>query len=68
MLAFKRNKGELYEAIQDYFDDKTQDEIRAKEDLYFSSIEKQHSQVEKRYYIISIFDIELFARTVRKNG
>lgn len=111
VLAVKGNKGELYEAIQDYFDDKTQEEIRAKEELYFSNIEKNHGKIEKReyflinkidylkknqakeykklnsvgmckktitnintgeiiiekrYYIMSIFDTELFARTVRK--
>lgn len=111
VLAVKGNKGELYGAIKDYFDDKTQDEIRAKEELYYNSIEKEHSKIEKReyfiinkidyvknnqgkeykklngiglckkaitnintgeviiekrYYIMSIFDVELFARTVRK--
>ena len=111
VLAVKGNKGELYGAIKDYFDDKTQDEVRAKEELYYNSIEKEHSKIEKReyfiinkidylknnqgkeykklngiglckkaitnintgeviiekrYYIMSIFDVELFARTVRK--
>ena len=111
VLAVKGNKGELYDAIIDYFDDKTLETIKAKEELYFSDLEKKHSQiekreyflinkidylkknqgkeykklnsiglskktitnihtgevvVEKRYYIMSIFDVELFSRTVRK--
>ena len=111
VLAVKGNKGELYDAIVDYFDDKTLETIKAKEELYFNNIEKKHSQiekreyflinkinylkknqgkdyqklnsiglckktitnintgdvvVEKRYYIMSIFDVELFSRTVRK--
>lgn len=111
VLAVKGNKGELYEAIQEYFDDKTQEEIQAKEELYFNSVEKNHSKIEKReyflinkidylknnqgkeyerlnsiglckktitnintgeviiekrYYIMSIFDVKLFAKTVRK--
>ena len=111
VLAVKRNKGELYEAIVDYFDDKTLDTIKAREECYSSNIEKKHSQIEqreyflinkinylkknqgkdyqklnsiglcrktitnintgevvieKRYYIMSIFDVELFSRTVRK--
>ena len=53
VLAVKGNKGELHEAIQDYFDDTTQDEIRAREELYFSSIEKKHSQIEKREYFFN---------------
>ena len=111
VLAVKGNKGELCEAIQDYFDDITLEQIKAKEECYCSSVEKKHSQieereyflinkidylkktqgkeyqklnsiglfkktitnintgevvVEKRYYIMSIFDVELFSRTVRK--
>ena len=111
VLAVKGNKGELYEAIEDYFDDKTLDTIKAREECYSSNIEKKHSQIEqreyflinkinylkknqgkdyqklnsiglcrktitnintgevvieKRYYIMSIFDVELFSRTVRK--
>lgn len=111
VLAVKGNKGELYEAIVDYFDDKTLDAIKAREECYFGNIEKKHSQIEqreyflinkinylkknqgkdyqnlnsiglckktitnintgemvieKRYYIMSIFDVELFSRTVRK--
>lgn len=111
VLAVKGNKGELYDSIVDYFDDKTLEIIKAKEECYFCNIEKAHSQIEKReyflinhidylkenqgkdykklnsvglckktitnantgeittenrYYIMSIFDVELFARTVRK--
>lgn len=111
VLAVKGNKGELYEAIVDYFDDKTLEMIKAREENYHSNIEKKHSQIEKReyflinkieylkenqgkdykklnsiglskktitnintgeiviekrYYIMSIFDIELFSKTVRK--
>lgn len=111
VLAVKGNKGELYEAIVDYFDDKTLETIKAREECYSSNVEKSHSNIEKReyflidkidylkenqgkdykrlnsiglskktitdtntgeiviekrYYIMSIFDAELFARTVRK--
>lgn len=111
VLAVKGNKGELYEAIVDYFDDKTLEVIKAREECYSSNVEKSHSHlekreyflidkidylkenqgkdykrlnsiglskktitdintgeivIEKRYYIMSIFDAELFARTVRK--
>lgn len=111
VLAVKGNKGELYEAIVDYFDDKTLEVIKAREECYSSNVEKNHSHlekreyflidkidylkenqgkdykrlnsiglskktitdintgeivIEKRYYIMSIFDVELFARTVRK--
>lgn len=111
VLAVKGNKGELYEAIVDYFDDKTLETIKAKEECYISNVEKSHSHIEKReyflidkidylkknqgkdykrlnsiglskktitdtntgeiviekrYYIMSIFDAELFSRTVRK--
>lgn len=111
VLAVKGNKGELYEAIVDYFDDKTLEMIKARDECYSSNVEKSHSHlekrecflidkidylkenqgkdykrlnsiglvkktitdintgeivIEKRYYIMSIFDAELFARTVRK--
>lgn len=111
VLAVKGNKGELYEAIVDYFDDQTLEMIKAKEECYYSDIEKKHSQIEKReyfiinkidylkenqgkdykklnsiglskktitnintgeiviekrYYIMSIFDVQLFSKTVRK--
>ena len=111
VLAVKGNKGELYDAIVDYFDEKTLETIKARDECYCSNIEKKHSQIEqreyylinkidylkknqgkdykklnsiglckktitnintgeitieKRYYIMSIFDVELFSRTVRK--
>lgn len=111
VLAVKSNKGELYNSIVDYFDEKTLEQIKAKGELYFSTSEKSHSKIEKReyfmideisylketsgkdynkllsiglnkktitdintgeikeekrYYITSIFDIELFQKTVRK--
>ena len=50
VLAVKGNKGELYEAIVDYFDDKTLDTIKAREECYSSNIEKKHSQIEQREY------------------
>lgn len=58
-MAVKGNKGELHETIVDYFDDKTLAPIKAREECYSSNI-------EKRYYIMSIFDAELFARIARK--
>ena len=111
VLAVKSNKGELYESIVDYFNEKTIEEIIAKDELYICNIEKSHSQIEKReyfminqitflketagkdyekllsiglcrktitklntgeiveekrYYITSILDINLFEKTVRK--
>ena len=111
VLAIKGNKGELYDTIVDYFDDKTLEIIKAREECYCTNIEKTHSQIEereyflinkvdylkknhgkdyqklnsiglckktitnintgeivieKRYYIMSIFDVKLFSRTVRK--
>ena len=111
VLALKGNKGDLYEDIKDYFDEKTIEQIIAKNELYRKTIEKAHSQIETReyflildidyikknkgnkykkltsiglvrktienlntnkitteirYYINSIYDIDLFAKTVRK--
>lgn len=110
VLALKGNKGTLYEDVVDYFDDKTIEQIIAKNELYKKTIDKAHSCVEireyflildidyikknkginynkltsiglvrktkenlntgevveeRRYYINSIFDIELFSKTVR---
>lgn len=110
VLALKGNKGDLYEDVVDYFDEKRIEQIIAKEELYKKTEEKAHSCIEKReyflildidyikknkgekynkltsigmvrktkedlntgeiveerrYYINSIYDIELFARTVR---
>lgn len=110
VLAVKGNKGTLYEDIVDYFDEKTIEQIIAKNELYKKTIDKAHSCIEtreyflildidyikknkginynkltsigmvrktkenlntgevveeKRYYINSIYDIELFSRTVR---
>ena len=111
VLALKGNKGDLYEDVKDYFDEKTIEQIIAKNELYIKTIEKAHSQIETReyflildidyikknkgnkykkltsiglvrktienlntnkitteirYYINSIYDIDLFAKTVRK--
>lgn len=110
VLALKGNKGTLYEDVVDYFDDKTIEQIIAKNELYKKTIDKAHSCVEireyflildidyikknkginynkltsiglvrktkenlntgevveeRRYYINSILDIELFSKTVR---
>lgn len=110
VLALKGNKGTLYEDVVDYFDDKTIEQIIAKNELYKKTIDKAHSCIEtreyflildinyikknkginynkltsigmvrktkenlntgevveeKRYYINSIYDIELFSKTVR---
>lgn len=111
VLALKGNKGDLYEDVKAYFNEKTIEQIIAKSELYKKTIEKAHSQSEKReyflildidyikknkgnnyqkltsigmvrktnydlntgkttieirYYINSIYDIELFAKAVRK--
>lgn len=110
VLALKGNKGTLYEDVVDYFDDKTIEQIIAKNELYKKTIEKAHSSIEtreyflilnidyikknkginynkltsigmvrnkkedlntgevveeRRYYINSIYDIDLFSRTTR---
>lgn len=110
VLALKGNKGTLYEDVVDYFDDKTIEQIIAKNELYKKTIDKAHSCIEtreyflildidyikknkginynkltsigmvkktkenlntgevveeRRYYINSIYDIELFSKTVR---
>ena len=111
VLALKGNKGTLYEDVVDYFDEKTIEQIIAKNELYKKTIDKAHSCVEtreyflildidyikknkainynkltsiglvrktkenlntgeiieeRRYYINSIYDIDLFSKTVRK--
>lgn len=111
VLAVKGNKKDLYGDIVDYFDEKTIEQIIAKDELYRKTIEKAHSSIEtreyfmilnldylkknsgknynkltsigmvkrtienlitgevkheKRYYINSIYDIDLFAKTLRK--
>lgn len=111
VLALKGNKGTLYEDVVDYFDEKTIEQITAKNELYKKTIDKAHSCIEtreyflildidyikknkginynkltsiglviktkenlntgeiieeRRYYINSIYDIDLFSKTVRK--
>ena len=111
VLAVKANKMDLYDDIVDYFDNKTKEQIIAKQELYRKTVEKSHSSIvtreyfmmldidylkknsgskynkltsiglvtrttenlitgekkqENRYYINSIYDIDLFAKTVRK--
>ena len=111
VLALKGNKGTLYEDVVDYFDEKTIEQIIAKNELYKKTIDKAHSCIEtreyflildidyikknkginynkltsiglviktkenlntgeiieeRRYYINSIYDIDLFFKTVRK--
>lgn len=53
VLAIKGNKGELYESIVDYFDDKTLEIIKVKDECYRCNIEKNHSQIEKREYFFN---------------
>ena len=111
VLALKGNKGTLYEDVVDYFEEKTIEQIIAKNELYKKTIDKAHSCIEtreyflildidyikknkginynkltsiglvrktkenlntgeiieeRRYYINSIYDIDLFSKTVRK--
>lgn len=111
VLAVKGNKKDLYDDVVDYFDEKTIEQIVAKNELYRKTVEKAHSSIEtreyfmildvdylkknsgknytklksvgmvkrtienlitvevkeeKRYYINSIYDVDLFSKTVRK--
>lgn len=111
VLAVKGNKKDLYDDVVDYFDEKTMEQIIAKDELYRKTVEKAHSSIEtreyfmildvdylkknsgnnynkltsvgmvkrtmknlitgeikqeERYYINSIYDIDLFSKTVRK--
>ena len=111
VLALKGNKGTLYEDVVDYFEEKTIEQIIAKNELYKKTIDKAHSCIEtreyflildidyikknkginynkltsiglvrktkenlntgdiieeRRYYINSIYDIDLFSKAVRK--
>ena len=50
VLALKGNKDDLYEDVKDYFDEKTIEQIIAKNELYIKTIEKAHSQIETREY------------------
>lgn len=110
VLGVKSNKKDLYKDIVEYFDEKTIEQIKAKNELYKITTEKAHSSIEtreyylkldidylketsgkkykkltsigmeiktkentitgekteeRRYYINSVYDIELFAKTVR---
>lgn len=62
VLALKGNKGTLYEDVVDYFDDKTIEQIIAKNELYKKTTEKAHSSIETREYFL-ILDID----HIRKN-
>lgn len=66
VLAVKSNKGELYQSITQYFDEQTLEEIIAKDELYYCSIEKSHSQIEKREYFM-INDIKYLKETSGKD-
>ena len=50
VLALKGNKGDLYEDIKNYFDEKAIEQIITKNELYKKTIEKAHSQIEIREY------------------
>lgn len=57
VLALKGNKGTLYEDVVDYFDEKTIEQIIAKNELYKKTIDKAHSCIETREYFL-ILDID----------
>lgn len=57
VLALKGNKGTLYEDVIDYFDDKTIEQIIAKNELYKKTIDKAHSCIETIEYFF-ILDID----------
>ena len=54
VLALKGNKGTLYEDVIDYFDDKTIEQIIAKNELYKKTIDKAHSCIETIEYFLML--------------
>ena len=66
VLALKGNKGDLYEDVKDYFDDKAVEQIIAKNELYRKTIEKAHSQIEIREYFL-ILDIDYIKKNKGNN-
>lgn len=52
VLAIKSNKGELYDLVVDYFNEIELERIKAKDELYYCSVEKAHSQTEIREYFM----------------
>ena len=66
VLAVKGNKKDLYEDIVEYFDEKTLEQIVAKEELYRKTVEKAHSSIETREYFM-ILDIDYLKKNSGKN-
>lgn len=62
VLALKGNKGDLYEDVVDFFDNKRIEQIIAKEELYRKITEKAHSCIETREYFL-ILDIDYIKKT-----
>lgn len=66
VLAVKGNKKDLYDDVVDYFDEKTMEQIIAKDELYRKTVEKAHSSIETREYFM-ILDIDYLKKNSGKN-
>ena len=66
VLAVKGNKKDLYDDIVDYFDEKTMEQIIAKDELYRKTVEKAHSSIETREYFL-ILDVDYLKKNSGKN-
>lgn len=66
VLAVKGNKKDLYDDVVDYFDEKTMEQIIAKDELYRKTVEKAHSSIETREYFM-ILDVDYLKKNSGKN-
>lgn len=66
VLAVKGNKKDLYDDVVDYFDEKTMEQIIAKDELYRKTVEKAHSSIETREYFM-ILDVDYLRKNSGKN-
>ena len=66
VLALKSNKGTLYDDVKKYFDEKSIEQIIAKDELYRKQEEKSHSHIETREYFL-ILDVEYLKKYSGKN-
>ena len=66
VLALKSNKGTLYDDVKKYFDEKSIEQIIAKNELYRKQEEKAHSYIETREYFL-ISDVEYLKKYSGKN-
>lgn len=66
VLAVKGNKKDLYDDVVNYFDEKTMEQIIAKDELYRKTVEKAHSSIETREYFM-ILDVDYLKKNSGKN-